>query len=130
MRNLEINMLHSLVPGAVSTPTKMFRTLLLTIAVTLAMPAFADTPPNPNDKNVNAAKNTIKGDGQINPIQFGTGKSLNNPVGKGTGKEPVVKSSVSNAHVTPPMPKVKPKVTDPCKSPNPPHSCKRSRPAH
>jgi hypothetical protein len=109
----------------IGTPT------LLAIALTLAMPSFADNPPaNPSGKNAIKNPNKANGGIQVDSFQFGVGRSLNNPVGKATSRE-AGSPSVGEIHVTPPSPKMKnPKVTDPCKAPNPPHNCKRPNPSH
>ena len=114
----------------------MFRTLtLLAIALTLAMPTFADNPPNPNVKSAPKSPNKGNGEIQVDSLQFGVARSLNNPVGKATSRE-AGSTSGSEIHITPPVRAVvasvvkNPTVTDPCKAPDPPHSCKRLKPTH
>jgi hypothetical protein len=119
----------------------MFRTpTLLAITVTLAMPTLADTPSKPHDKTaINAANKKAntpikKGWIQMDSLQFGASRTNNNPVGA-TGKETGQTNGVSGLHGTAPAgavvkPAVKnPSLTDPCKAPNPPLSCKQSKPA-
>jgi hypothetical protein len=108
-----------------------FRTfMLLAIAVTLAMPTFADTPSNPTNKS---AKSPNKGM-EVNSFQFGTGRGVSAPNPQSSDKKsnaPIPKLTLTPPSHNVATPVVKnPPVSDPCKAPNPPHSCKRTRPTH
>jgi hypothetical protein len=110
-----------------------FRTLmLLAIALTLAMPTFADAPSS--NPTVKSAPKKPKDSGWIEQSSFqwaaGRGNSAPNPQSR-KSNAPIPKLTLTPpAHnVATPMVK-NPPVTDPCKAPNPPHSCKRTRPTH
>jgi hypothetical protein len=123
----------------------MFKTpTLLAITVTLAMPSFADTAPKQTNKTaVNPANKKVNGPNktgwiQVDSMQFGAGRAVNNSGGHATSKEqgqPNV-NEINVGHGLRPVgaigtPAVKiPTATDPCKAPNPPRSCKQSKPAH
>jgi hypothetical protein len=107
----------------------MFRIFaLLAMVLTLTTLTFADVPPSPNVKNAPRSPNKGSGVIELDNLQFGVGRSLNNPVGKESDREGG-SPSVSQIHATPPVsaavtPAVMiPTVTEPCKVPNPPHSC-------
>jgi hypothetical protein len=97
-----------------------FRILtLLGIAVTLTMPTFADSSPNPDDRN--ATKSS--------PIKS-NGWSVDNPQVQVGAENPAPKSNVNRTKVSPALGAFSPiretvtlknpRVTDPCKTPDPP----------
>jgi hypothetical protein len=79
----------------------MMKTIALLIsALTLTLPAIADDPSNTKETNAIKNPNKAKGEAELNGLQFGVARSLNNPVGKGTSRE---SGQPSGIHITPPV---------------------------
>jgi len=111
----------------------MFRTLaLLTVALTLAIPAFADTASNPAPENANSLPHKQKSKINAEPVGFSEGRSESN--GQGSGKS--AQAGTTNLGQVKLNPTAKksmlknPTVKNPCKGPNPPHDCKQVNPPH
>jgi hypothetical protein len=110
-------------------------TALLVAVLAFAVAAMAADPSNTNTTNATKGPNKSQGTIQLDSMQFGVSQSLNNPVGKASGKEGG-SASLSQIHLTPPVRTVvgplknNSTVTNPCKLPNPPHSCKQPKPSH
>ena len=92
------------------------KAILLAAALSLALPAFADTSSNPQAP-VTKPKTKTSGTIHVDSFAFGQDNSIT-PASGGNGNA-AGKGSTGNIH-----------VKNPCKRPHPPHDCPRPRPPH